>query len=270
VQTPRGQEWLQTLWGQEWLQTPRGQESLQSVNIHHWLRTQSGQDWLKSPGGQDWLKGPSGRDWMQMPDGQAWQLTPAASIWVIMEDLSSTLEAMNECSITPELLLSPAFQVIHNFKSLPDFLMFPVFLALLHHHNPVPAFPHDLPDMDIIHAMTAFTIFAGEAQTRSRSASDALKYACQNFAAHLSQAPKPWDDNLHRIFKSFWNHHLLSWLERQWCLKGLRSCLVIVSAVQKLAEVCTLLCIQMIISRLSTRPTYRNISNLKPQVISVI
>jgi len=178
---------------------------------------------------------------MQMPDGQAWQLTPAASIWLIMEDLSSTLEAMNECSISPELLLLPAFQVIQYFKSLPDFLMLPVFLALLHHDNPIPAFSYDLPDMDIIHAMTAFTIFANEAQERSQSASDALKYACQNFAVHLSRAPKPWDDNLHHTFKSFWNHHLLSWLERQWCLKGLRSCLVILSAVQKLAKVCTLL-----------------------------
>ena len=119
--------------------------------------------------------------------------------------------------------------------------MFPVFLALFYHDNPVSAFPNDLPDMDIIHAMTAFAIFAGEAQKRSRSASDALKYACQNFAVHLSRVPKLWDHNLHHIFKSFWNHHLLSWLETQWCLKGLRSCLVILSAVQKLAKVCTLL-----------------------------
>jgi len=243
LQTPGGKEWLQIMDGQEWhwLHTRGGQCWLQTVNMHHWLRTHSGQYWLKSPGGRDWLKGPSGRDWMQIPDGQAWQFTPAASIWVIMENLSSTLEAMNECSISPELLLSPAFQAIQNFKSLPDFLMFPVFLALLHHDNPVPAFPHDLPEMDIIHAMTAFTIFAGEAQRRSQSASDALKYACQNFAVHLSQAPKPWDDNLHLTFKSFWNHHLLFWLERQWCLKGLRSCLVILSVVQRFAKVCTLL-----------------------------
>jgi len=84
-----------------------------------------------------------------------------------MEDLSSTLEVMNESSISLELLLSPAFQVIQQFKSLPDFLMFPVFLALFHHNNPVPAFPDDLPDMDIIHAIKAFTIFAGDAQERS-------------------------------------------------------------------------------------------------------
>jgi len=103
-----------------------------------------------------------------------------------MEDLSSTLEVMNECSISSELLLSPAFQVIQEFKSLLDFLMFPVFLALLHHNNPVPAFPDDLPDMDIIHAITAFTILADDAQQRSRSASDALKYASQNFAVHIS------------------------------------------------------------------------------------
>jgi len=174
-----------------------------------------------------------------MPDGQAWQLTSAGSIWLIMEDLSSTLEVMSECLIRPELLLSLAFQVIENFKSLPDFLMFPVFLALLHHDNPVPAFPHDPPDMDIIHAIRAFTIFADKALERTRSASDALKYASQNFALHLSRAPNPWDDNLHHTFICFWNDHLLSWLERQWCLKGLRSCLVILSAIQKLAKVCT-------------------------------
>jgi hypothetical protein len=209
--------------------------------MRYWLRIQGGQDWLQSPGGRVWLKGRSGQDWMQMPDGQAWKSTPAASIWVIMEDFSSTLEAMNECSIGPELLLSPAFQVIQNLKNLPDFLMFPVFLALLHRDDPVPAFPLDLPDMDIIHAMTAFTIFADEAQERSRSASDALKYASQNFAVHLSQAPKPWDNNLHHTFKYFWNHHLLCWLERQWCLEGLRSCLNILFAVQELGKVCTLL-----------------------------
>jgi len=158
-----------------------------------------------------------------------------------MEDLLSTLEVMNECSISSELLLSPAFQVIQQFKNLPDFLMFPVFLALLHYDHPVPAFPDDLPHMDIIHAITAFTIFAGEAHGQSRSASNALKYASQNFAVHLERAPKPWDDNLHHTFKSFWNHHLLSWLERQWCLKGLWSCLVILSAVQKPAKVCNLL-----------------------------
>jgi len=209
--------------------------------MRDWLRTQSGHDWLQSPGGRDWLQAPSGRDWMQMPDGQVWQSTPAASIRVIMEDLSSTLQVMKKCSISPELLPLPAFQVIQNLKSLPDFLMFPVFLALSHLHNPIPAFAYDLPDIDIIQPITAFTIFADEAQERSRSASDALKYASQSFAVHLSRAPKPWDDNLHYTFKCFWNHHLLSWLERQWCLKGLRSCLAILSAVQKLAKVCTLL-----------------------------
>jgi len=241
LQSHSGQEWLQTWGGHEWLHTRGGQGWLQTVNMRYWLHTQGGQDWLQSPGGRDWLQGPSGRDWMRMVDGQAWQLTAAASIWVIMEDFFSTFEAMNECSISPELLSSAAFQVIQNFKSLPDFLMFPVFLALLHHHNRVPTIPHDLPDIDIIHAMTAFTIFADEAQERSQSASDALKYASQNFVVHLSRAPKPWDASLHHTFKSFWNDHLLSWLERQWCLKGLRFCLAILSAAQQLAKVCTLL-----------------------------
>jgi hypothetical protein len=88
--------------------------------------------------------------------------------------------------------------------------------------------------------MMAFRMFADEAQERSRSASEALRNACQNFTMHLSQAPKPWDDTLQHTFKSFWTDHLVSWLERQWCLKGLRSCLVILSEGQKLAKVCSI------------------------------
>ncbi|KAG1788024.1 uncharacterized protein HD556DRAFT_1245812, partial [Suillus plorans] len=66
----------------------------------------------------------------------------------------------------------------------------------------------------------------------------ALKYACRNWAVHLSRAPHPWDNKLDHIFHAFWNHRLLSWLELQWCLKGLQSCLVILSEGQKLAKVC--------------------------------
>ena len=156
-----------------------------------------------------------------------------------MKDFSSTLEAIDVYTTTHELPSLPVFQVIRYFKSLPDFLMFPAFLAFIHRDDPISTFAHDraLPDIDIIHSMTVFTSFANEAQDRSRSSSDALKYACQNFAVHLSLAPKPWDDVLHRTFKSFWNHHLVSWLERQWCLKGLRSCLDILSEGQKLAKV---------------------------------
>jgi hypothetical protein len=242
LQTSDGRDWLHTWDGREWLQTHGGQAWLQIMDMQYLLRTQSWEDWLQSPGGRDWLQSPSGRDWMRTPDGQAWQLTSVASIWVMMEDFSSTLEAIYGYTITRELPLSPAFQVIQHFKSLPDFLMFPAFLALMHRSGPISAFPHDsvLPDIDIIHAMTAFRIFADEARERSRSASDALKYACQNFTMHLSQAPKPWDDTLQHTFKSFWNDHLVSWLERQWCLKGLRSCLVILSEGQKLAKVCSI------------------------------
>ena len=73
----------------------------------------------------------------------------------------------------------------------------------------------------------------------------------------------------HLTFKSFWNHHLLSWLETQWCLKGLRSCLVILSAVQKLAKVCTLLFKWLFRDlvhdlHIGASPTWR------PKVISVI
>lgn len=90
---------------------------------------------------------------------------------------------------------------------------------------------------DIIRAMNAFTIFADEAREQNRSTSDALKYACQNWTDHLLRARNPWDDKLGHKFQTFWNRHLLSWLERQWCLKGLRSCLAILSQGQELAKI---------------------------------
>ncbi|KAG1740227.1 uncharacterized protein EDB91DRAFT_1336628 [Suillus paluster] len=194
-----------------------------------------------------------------------------------MERFSSTLEAISEYMIIPELPLLPPFQVIQQFKSLPDFLMFLVFLVLRHHdhstsvfprHHPSPGienqelksmitsylFPmflssgyqdhsnsvlpesHFPPHMKIIHAMGVFESFANEAQERSRSTSDALKYACQNWTVHLSRAPITWDESLDRIFKSFWNRYLLSWFERQWYLKGLRSCIIILSEGEKLVK----------------------------------
>jgi hypothetical protein len=84
--------------------------------------------------------------------------------------------------------------------------------------------------------MNAFKSFANEALERSWTASDALKYACHNWAVHLSRAPRPWDDTLNRMFQVFCNDHMISWLEMEWCLKGLRSCLGILSDGQKLAK----------------------------------
>ncbi|KAG1741470.1 uncharacterized protein EDB91DRAFT_1130613 [Suillus paluster] len=159
-----------------------------------------------------------------------------------MEEVSSTLEAINEYTVISNSPLLPAFQVIQQFKSLPDVLMVPAILALMPHHHsngPTPKIleypPSQGRSMRILHAMHAFVAFANKARERSRPASGALKYACQNWAFHLSRALKPWDDTLHCIFKSFWNRALLSWLERQWCLNGLQSCLVILSEGQKLA-----------------------------------
>jgi hypothetical protein len=122
---------------------------------------------------------------------------------------------------------------------LPDFL-FPVFLALGLQHHPTSALSESppLPDRKIIHAINSFASFAKKAQERSQSASDALKYACHNWAVHLSLAPHPWDDTLNRIFQAFWNVHIVSWLEMEWCLKGLRSCLVALSEGQKFVKVC--------------------------------
>jgi hypothetical protein len=156
---------------------------------------------------------------------------------VTIEEFVTTLEAINKYVVVNDVPLLPAFQVIQQFKTLPDFLMFPVFLALRHHH-PTSVIPESLllPDREIIHAMYAFERFANEAQERSQSASDALKYACHNWAVHLSRAPKPWDDKVNRIFQAFWTDHIIPWLEMEWCLKGLRSCLDILSEGQKLAK----------------------------------
>jgi hypothetical protein len=217
---------------------------LQTQEGRAWLQTQAGQDWLQTQEGRDWLQTPCGRDWLQTPHGQAWQSTPAASVWVTMEEFSRTSEAIKDFIVVSDMQSLPACQVIQQFKILPDFLMFPVFLALRHHHHSTSALTNILlPDIEIIHAMNALKSFANEALERSRTASDALKYACHNWVVHLSRAPCPWDDTLNRIFQAFWNDHMISWLEMEWCLKGLRSCLGILSEGQKLAKVCIFLMI---------------------------
>lgn len=155
-----------------------------------------------------------------------------------MEEFLNTLEAIEQHIITTEFLPQPAFRVIRQFKSLPDFLIFPVFLALRRQdHSITSALTQGhLPNIDTIHAMNNFSIFANEACERSRSSSDVLNYACQNWAVHISRAPKPWDEKLTYIFRSFWDRHLLNWLERQWCVKDLQSCLTILAESGKLAK----------------------------------
>ncbi|KAG2141181.1 uncharacterized protein EDB93DRAFT_641721 [Suillus bovinus] len=242
LQTHSGQEWLQTQSRQDllptqsrqqWLQTQSGREQLKTQPGRELLQTQGGQDWLKTQSGREWLQTQSGQDWLYTPHGQAWQSTAAASVWVTLEEFSRTLEAVSEYVIIPELRSLLAFQAIQQFKSLPDFLMFPAFLAL-RHRDPSSALSHCRfpPDMEVFHAMMAFNSFAYEALERSRSASDALNYACQNWSFHLSRAHSPWGDMLDHLFKSFWTRHLLCWLEMQWCSKGLRSCLSILFEAQ--------------------------------------
>ncbi|KAG2744062.1 hypothetical protein P692DRAFT_201856611 [Suillus brevipes Sb2] len=190
------------------------------------------------PCGRDWLQTPYGQDWLQTPHGQVWQSTPAASVWVTMEEFLRTLDAINEYIVTSDVPLLPAFHVIQQVKALPDFLMFPVFLAFRRQHHSTSASPESfvLPDRDIIHAVNAFESFANASQEHSQSASDALKYACHNWAVHLSRAPHPWDGTLNHIFQAFCNDHIIPWLEMEWCLKGLRSCLVILSEGQKFVK----------------------------------
>jgi hypothetical protein len=239
LQRGETQFWIQVQCEQGWLQTPPGRDWLQTERGLEWLQTQGGRDWLLTPEVRDWLQTQSGREWLQTPDGRAWQSTPAAFFWVMIEEFSSTMEAISEYEIFPEFFILPAFQVVQQFKSLPDFLMLPTFLALTYpDHSTSRSSNLSPPNREIIHAMNAFMTFASEAHKQSRLASDALHYACHHWAVHLSRAPNPWDDMLDHTFQAFWNRHLLSWLQTEWCLKGLRSCLVILSKAQELAKVC--------------------------------
>ncbi|KAG1771772.1 hypothetical protein EDD22DRAFT_966014 [Suillus occidentalis] len=238
LQTRGARDWLQTRGARDWLQTRGARDWLQTQVGEDWLQTLGGRDWLQTPCGRDWLQTPHGRDWLQTPHGQVWQSTPAASVWVTMEEFLKTLEAINDYIVISDVPLLPAFQVIQQVKALPDFLMFPVFLAFRHQHHSTSASPESLilPDRDIIHAVHAFESFANAAQERSQSAPDALKYACHNWVVHLSRAPHPWDGTLNCIFQAFCNDYIIPWLEMEWCLKGLRSCLVILSEGQKIVK----------------------------------
>jgi hypothetical protein len=56
-------------------------------------------------------------------------VNPCRRFLVDNEEFSSTLEEISTDVVVREAAASD-FQAIQNFKSLPDFLMFPVFLAL--------------------------------------------------------------------------------------------------------------------------------------------
>jgi hypothetical protein len=240
LKTEGGRDWLQTQGGRDWLQTRGGHDWLQTHGSHDWLQTENGRHWLRTEDGRGWLQTDSGESWLQTPGGQAWQTTPAASVWVTLEEFSDTLEAIGDYTPAPELSLTPAFKVIEEFRSLSHSLMFPVFLSLRHQDHSTSALPYGRfpKNIEIIKAMIGFVYFANEALERSLSSSEALEYACQNWVIHLSEALDAWDDVLAHLFETFWDRYLLSWLERQWCLKGLRSCLIILSEGQELAKVC--------------------------------
>ncbi|KAG2740201.1 hypothetical protein P692DRAFT_20881320 [Suillus brevipes Sb2] len=228
-----GQQWLWTTNGREWLLTPDGREWLWTNGGQEWLQTQGGRDWLQIPSGREWLQTERGREWLQTPHGQAWQLTAAASVWVTMKEFSNTLETITKFNILPKLALQPTFQVIQIFKNLPDLLLFSVFLAFSD-EDYSDTQDDSLPNMEIIHSMLAFENLAHQARKRNPPGSAALDYACHNWAFHLLRAPKAWDDTLDHTFTLFWDNYLLSWLERQWCQKGLQSSLVVLSEGQQL------------------------------------
>ncbi|KAG2030796.1 hypothetical protein BDR03DRAFT_974127 [Suillus americanus] len=101
-------------------------------------------------------------------------------------------------------------------KSLPDFLVFPAFLALVPRDRFTSTSP-EVPDREIIRAMNLFIAFVNEAQERSQSSSDALKFS--------------------EIITSFAGSNGSG----VWTLEGLQSCLDILSEGQKLAKVIPLL-----------------------------
>ncbi|KAG1835689.1 hypothetical protein EV424DRAFT_1551697 [Suillus variegatus] len=222
VQNNVGKDWVQTQWGQNWLQTQGGRHWVQTHGVPDWLQTKGGRQWLQTLGGQDWLQAFGGRNWLQSEHGQDWLQTHDGQDWLPTRGGTDWLQTRSA----------------RNWLQTPDgrdWLHTPqgtrIIPPPLHSHKAPP-----LPDLEIIHAMKTFSIFANKARERSQSSSDVLNYACQNWAVHTSRAPKPWDEKLAHIFKSFWDRHLLDWLERQWCVKDLQSCLTVLAEGEKFAK----------------------------------
>jgi len=160
--------------------------------------------------------------------------TPLSStnVQILVTEFLETMRALDKFTGTT----LPIWRIIQQFRSLPDLLLFPTFLAFVPDCSTSAVSSPHCPDMEIIHAMCAFVSFADGARERSRLASDALIYACQNWAFHLLQAPNPKDKALNNAFNIFWERHLAAWLEMQWCLGGLKSCLAILSEAQKFVQ----------------------------------
>ncbi|KAG2035500.1 hypothetical protein BDR03DRAFT_962416 [Suillus americanus] len=136
LQTSGAREWLETQGEKSWLQTLGVREWLQTQEGKDWLQTQAGKYWFQTLGGREWLRTTSGREWLGT-DGREWLKTPGGKYW----------------------LRSPGGQ------DLPDFLMFPAFLALRHQGHPafISMYDRPLPDMGTIHAMTTLIDFANQA-----------------------------------------------------------------------------------------------------------
>jgi hypothetical protein len=108
-----------------------------------------------------------------------------------MVDYGRFLEYVAKISnyiIVPEFALLPASNVIQQLKSLSDFLMFPLFLALIPQDHFTGSASSGVPDRKIIRVMQLFIAVANEAHERSRSSSDALKYSFENWV-HLLRTP---------------------------------------------------------------------------------
>ncbi|KAG0695011.1 hypothetical protein DFH29DRAFT_1005844 [Suillus ampliporus] len=188
----------------EWLQIPNGQ---------WWLQTQGGREWLQTPTGRDGCRpqlGKTGGRLLQRLHGQQWKISQ-----IHWKQSAAVQELAGFLDVPGIGIKGPgpgSFQLCITTGSL----------STVH---------GDHPCYDSLCERRKTNT-----KKESRSASDALKYACQNWAVHLSRAPNPWNNSLNHVFKTFWNHHLLSWLKRQWCLKGLRSCLLVLSEMQKFAK----------------------------------
>jgi hypothetical protein len=111
------------------------------------------------------------------------------------------------------LSLLSAFQVLQQLKTLPDFLIFPTFLALRHQDCFTFTLPESLllPDREIIYAVKALMTSANEEQGTIQSSSDALNSPVKT-GAYISGVLSTCDEVLIHIFQAFWNRHLLFWL----------------------------------------------------------
>jgi hypothetical protein len=106
-----------------------------------------------------------------------------------MEDFSSTLQAISNYIMVPEFALLPTSNVIQQLKSLSDFLMFPLFLALIPQDHFTGSASSGVPDREIIRVMQLFIAVANEAHERSRSSTSMGRHSDPDIPGFLESSP---------------------------------------------------------------------------------